>query len=465
MHIHFFGATRTTTGSMYLLEINGKRLLLECGLFQGRRDESIERNRTFPFNPRHLDAVVLSHAHIDHCGNLPNLCAKGYDGNIYCTFATRDLASIMLADSAAIQRDDAEFVSKKRARRGLPPVEPLYSAEDAEKAVRQFVAINYDRPFPVLDGVAVTFRDAGHILGSAQVVLDVRENGRSFRHLFSGDVGRGDDDILRDPEPVGDVDYLQVESTYGGREHAPKVNANAQVGQLVKQTLDRNGKVIIPSFSVGRTQQIVYTLHQLALAGQLPKVPVFVDSPLSVNATEIYRLHPECFNDSIYKFLREKENPFGMENLTYIRESAQSRKLNDLKDPAIIISASGMAEAGRIRHHLKNNIGDPKNLVLFVGYCAEHTLGAQILAHQNPVNIFGEPYEVRSQIASIDSFSGHADRNELRRYVEAMTGSFRKICVVHGEESQALAFAETLRSVKPKAEVIVPVYQQVVDEE
>src|SRR5215470_9494279 len=226
MRIHFFGATRTTTGSMYVFEINGQRLLLECGLFQGRRDESMERNRNFPFDPKQIDAMVLSHAHIDHCGNLPNLCRQGYEKNIYCTFATRDLASIMLEDSAQIQRDDAAFVSKKRARQGQPPVEPLYSVVDAEKAVRQFVAINYDRPFPVIDGVTVTFRDAGHILGSAQVVLDVREQGRSFRYLFSGDVGRGDDDILRDPDRVENVDYLQVESTYGGREHSSKNSAN-----------------------------------------------------------------------------------------------------------------------------------------------------------------------------------------------------------------------------------------------
>jgi metallo-beta-lactamase family protein len=463
MRIHFFGATRTTTGSMYLFEINGKRLLLECGLFQGHRDETMERNRRFPFDPKTVDAVVLSHAHIDHCGNLPNLCVQGFEGNIYCTFATRDLASIMLEDSAHIQVADSQFVSKKRAKHGLPPVEPLYRPADAEKAVRQFVGINYDRPFPVLDGVTVTFRDAGHILGSGQVVLDINENGRKFRYLFSGDVGRGGDDILRDPVPVENVDYLQVESTYGARVHEPKTDANAIVGKLVRDTLDRKGKVIIPSFAVGRTQQIVYTLHQLTLAGQMPRVPIYVDSPLSVSATEVFRLHPECFNETVYKFLREKENPFGMENLTYIREVSHSMKLNDLTDPCIIISASGMAEAGRIRHHLKNNIGDAKNLVLFVGYCAEHTLGAQILAHQSPVNIFGEPYPVRAQIASIDSFSGHADKNELRRYVEGISGNLKKICVIHGEESQALAFAETLRGMKPKAQVVVPEYQQVVE--
>ena len=463
MRVHFFGATRTTTGSLYLLELNGRRLLLECGLFQGRRGESIDRNRNFPFDPRHIDAVILSHAHIDHCGNLPNLCRQGFEGNIYCTFATRDLASIMLEDSAEIQRDDAAFVSKKRAKQGLPPVEPLYSATDADKAVRQFICINYDRPIPVADGITVIFRDAGHILGAAQVILDIAENGRRFRYLFSGDIGRGKDDILRDPQPVEDVDYLQIESTYGSREHSPKTNANDQVGQLVRAALDRQGKVIIPSFSVGRTQQIVYTLHQLTLAGQLPRVPIFVDSPLSVNATEVYRLHPECFNESIYRFLREKENPFGMENLTYIREVAHSMKLNDLKDAAIIISASGMAEAGRIRHHLANHIGNPINLVLFIGYCAEHTLGAQIMSGRNPVNIFGEPHEVRARIASLDSFSGHADKNELRRYVEALTGNIKKISVIHGEEQQALAFGETLRALKPQADVLVPEYQQVLE--
>jgi metallo-beta-lactamase family protein len=463
MRIHFLGATRTTTGSQYLMEVNGRKVLLECGLYQGHRDEAIERNRQFAFDPKSLDAVILSHAHIDHCGNLPNLCRQGFTGNIYCTFATRDLASIMLEDSAEIQRADAEFVSRKRAKQGLPPVEPLYSAVDAEKAIRQFVTLNYDRPIPVTDGVTVTFRDAGHILGSAQVVLDIREGAKKFRYLFSGDVGRGNDDILRDPQPVEGVDFLQIESTYGGRDHSPKPDATKLMGQLVRETLERKGKVIIPAFSVGRTQQAVYTLNQLTLEDAIPDCPIYVDSPLSVNATEVYRLHPECFNESIYKFLRETRNPFGMENLTYIREVAHSMKLNDLKDPAIIISASGMAEAGRIRHHLKNHIGNPDNLILFIGYCAEHTLGWQILQKKSPVNIFGEPHEVRAKIASVDAFSGHADRNELKRYVEMTSGNIRKITVIHGEESQALAFAETLKGMKPRAEVIVPEYRQVVE--
>jgi len=463
MRVHYLGATRTTTGSQYLVEVNGARLLLECGLFQGRRGESMERNRSFSFDPATIDAVILSHAHIDHCGNLPNLCRKGFRGNIYSTFATRDLAAVLLADSAEIQRSDAEFLSQRRAKEGLPPVEPLYSAQDAELAVRHFVGINYHRPMPVAEGVSLTFADAGHILGSAQVVLDVRERSGRFRFVFSGDIGRPDQEILRDPEPVEDVDFLQVESTYGAREHHDAVSQRDELLRLVGAALKRGGKVIIPAFAVGRTQQLVYVLNQLHASNALPRVPIFVDSPLSVNATEVFRLHPECFDDETTRFLREQRNPFGMENLTYIREVAHSKKLNELKEPAIIISASGMAEAGRIRHHLSNHVGDPRNLVLFVGYCAEHTLGAQILSGRSPVNILGKPHAVRAQVAAIDSFSGHAGRSELAAYVRSLGGSPRRITVIHGDEDQSLAFAELLRGLHPSADVIVPVPNQVVE--
>lgn len=463
MHVHYLGATRTTTGSMYLVEVNGSRILLECGLYQGRRDDAIERNRRFPFDPAKLDAVVLSHAHIDHCGNLPNLCRNGFRGNIYSTFATRDLAAVMLADSAEIQRADAEFVSRKRQKNGLPPVDPLYSPQDAELAIRQFVGLNYHRPIPIAEGVTLTFVDAGHILGSAQVVLDVKEGSQKFRFLFSGDIGRPHQEILRDAEAVDNVDFLQIESTYGAREHGDATNSREELCRLMGAALRRGGKVIIPAFSVGRTQQLVYVLNQLADTDCLPRVPIFVDSPLSVNATEVFRLHPECFDDETLKFLREQRNPFGMENLTYIREAAHSRRLNDLQEPAVIISASGMAEAGRIRHHLANHIGDPKCLILFVGYCAAHTLGAQILARRSPVNIFGQPFEVRAEVASIDAFSGHADRLELSAYVNSMTGNIRKITVIHGEEEQSMKFAETLRSLRPGAEVLVPELGQKVE--
>jgi len=463
MKVHFLGATRTTTGSLYLLEVNGKRLLLECGLFQGHREETTQRNSCFPFDPRQIDAIVLSHAHIDHAGNLPNLVKQGYDGPIHCTDPTRDLCGVMLIDSAHIQEQDALFVSKWRAKKHQPPVEPLYRVPDAEKAVKQLAGHPYDQAFSPVDGVAVTFKDAGHILGSAQVVLDVQDRGRKFRWLFSGDVGRGADEILRDPVPVDNVDYLQIESTYGGREHAPRINTDETVCRLAGGALNQHGKVIIPAFSVGRTQQIVYVLKQITLNGCLPRVPIFVDSPLSTNATDIYRRHVECYNETIRKFLQENKDPFGMNNLTYIRDAGDSKKLNDRKEPLIIISASGMCEAGRIRHHLKNNIGDQKNLVLFIGYCAEGTLGDQIMKGKSPVNIFGDPYPVRAKVVSLDAYSGHADKNELKSYVENITGNIRKVFCIHGEESQCLAHAETLRQMKPKAEVLVPEYQQVVE--
>ncbi len=463
MKIHFLGASRTTTGSMYRLEVNGKNLLLECGLFQGHREETTQRNTTFPFDPRKIDAVVLSHAHIDHAGNLPNLASKGYDGPIHATEATRDLCAIMLIDSAHIQEQDAIFVSKWRAKKHLPPVEPLYHVVDAEKAVKQFVAHGYEKTFSPVEGVNVTFREAGHILGSAQVILDVSEKGRKFRWLFSGDVGRGSDELLRDPAPVENVDYLQIESTYGNREHAPRIDADAIVAKLVSETIAQRGKIIIPAFSVGRTQQIVYVLHELICAGKLPRLPIFVDSPLSAKASDIYTKHLDDLKPDLRATLCNQEGPFEMKNLTYVRDAEESKKLNDRHEPMVIISASGMCEAGRIRHHIKNNISDKKNLLLFIGYCAEGTLGSLLTHGKTPVNIFGDPCEVRAKVISLDTYSGHADKNELRSYVQKLTGNLRRIFCIHGEEESCLAHAETLRALKPKAEVLVPEYKQCVE--
>ncbi|HTY89103.1 MAG TPA: MBL fold metallo-hydrolase [Candidatus Acidoferrum sp.] len=463
MKVHFLGATRTTTGSMYLWEVNGKRLLLECGLFQGHREETTRRNCNFPFDPKRIDAVVLSHAHIDHAGNLPNLVKQGYGGPIHCTTATQDLCGIMLIDSAHIQEQDALFVSKWRAKKHLPPVEPLYRIADAEQAVKQLVGHDYETAFCPVDNVNITFRDGGHILGSAQVILDVQENGERFRWLFSGDVGRGADELLRDPIPVENVDYLQIESTYGNREHAVRTDADATVGRLVGETLAQRGKVIIPAFSVGRTQQIVYVLHGLTCAGKLPRVPIFVDSPLSTKASDVYERHRESLRPDLSAAMCDSSSPFDMGNLIYISEAGESKQLNDRHEPMIIISASGMAEAGRIRHHLANNIEDKKNLILFIGYCAEGTLGSQITAGKTPVNIFGEPHPVRAQVVSMDTYSGHADKHELKRYVEQMSGSFKKIFCIHGEEDSCRAHAETLHAMKPKAQVLVPEYQQVVE--
>ena len=461
MTLQFLGAARTTTGSMYLLTVNGKKILLECGLYQGKRAESIERNLHFPFDPASLDGAILSHAHIDHCGNFPNLYKQGFRANIFCTHATQDLASILLQDSAHIQESDAEYVSKIRARNHEAAVNPLYTREDAEKVVRQFVAIGYDRPIIITEGVTLQFIDAGHILGSAQVVLDIREGTKQFRYLFTGDVGRGGDPILRDPQGAQDVDYLHIESTYGNRLHQSKGgDADEQVGEIVQKVFAHHGKVIVPAFAVGRTQQIVWAINKLLRKKSMQPVPVFVDSPLAVNATEVYRLHPECFNSEIYQYLMSEGSPFEAPNVTYVRDVAQSRKINSLKGPMMIISASGMAEAGRILHHLKNNIGDPNNLILFMGYCAEHTLGAKIKNGQSPVNIFGEPHEVRAQIASMDSLSGHADKNELVQHLGRVKGNLKKIFVTHGEEEQALPFAETLRALRPGSEVLVPVKGQ-----
>lgn len=461
MTIQFLGAARTTTGSMYLLTINGKKILMECGLYQGRRSESIEQNLHFPFDPASLDVAILSHAHIDHAGNFPNLYKQGFRGNVFCTHATQDLAAILLQDSAHIHESDAEYVSKVRARHHEPPVSPLYTREDAELVVRQFVAIGYDRPIVISDGVTLHFRDAGHILGSAQVVLDIQEGERKFRYLFTGDVGRGGDPILRDPQGVEDVDYLHIESTYGNRVHdSVPSQADIKVAEVVKGIFKHKGKVIIPSFAVGRTQQIVWAINKLLKNKEIASVPVFVDSPLAVNATEVYRLHPECFNPEIYEYLMSEGNPFEAANVSYIRDISQSKKLNAVKGPLMIISASGMAEAGRILHHLKNNIGNPNNLILFMGYCAEYTLGAKIRSGQSPVNIFGEPYEVKAQVASLDSLSGHADKNELIAHVGRVKGSIKKIFVTHGEEEQALAFAETLKKLRPKVQVVVPVKGQ-----
>ena len=445
MKLTFCGAAGTTTGSQHLLEVNGKRILLDCGLYQGSRNHAYEVNCCFPhFDPKSIDAVILSHAHIDHSGNLPNLARHGFTGNIHTTHATRDLCQIMLADSARIQESDIQWLNKHRRREGLQDVTPLYSEQDAEHCLRQFVTIAYDRPMQVCDGVTVTFIDAGHILGSAQVLLDIddKADGKKKRFLFSGDVGRGHNEVLRDPVAVKDVDFLLMESTYGGREHDAPPGVGDHFGEVIRQAVRRGGKILIPAFAVERTQQILFLLHELLERGEIPHIPVFVDSPLAVSATEIYRLHPDAFNDEVYKSLFEKENPFGFENLTLVRSSIASRGLNDLPGVAIIISASGMCEAGRILHHLKNNIADPKTTILFVGFCAENTLGRRICDGEKEVPILGGRYTVRAKIESIDSFSGHADHSELLDYFDRTTGPKNRVWLVHGEPKSA----ETLRA-------------------
>jgi metallo-beta-lactamase family protein len=423
---------------------------LDCGLYQGRRKDAHEVNCCFPhFDPKSIDHVVLSHAHIDHSGNLPNLTSKGFEGNIYATFGTRDLCAIMLGDSARIQQSDAEWMNKHRKREGKSLIEPLYSPIDAELCLRQFVNIGYNRKMMIAKGVEMTFIDAGHILGSAQIILDIEDeaDGKKKRLLFSGDVGRGGNDLLRDPVASEDVDYVLMESTYGGREHELGTGADDRVAEILTRALKKGGKVIIPSFAVERTQQLLYVLHQLFKSGAVPETPVYVDSPLAVNATEIFRLHKECFNEEVYEVLFERDNPFGFEGLTLIRSVAKSKALNDDRSQSIVISASGMCEAGRILHHLKNNIEDPKNTILFVGYCAENTLGYRIREKHEKVKIFGKEYKLRANVEIMDSFSGHADHSELLDYFKAIKGSKKKVWLVHGETTRSEALCEALKEV------------------
>ncbi len=450
MKLKFCGAAGTTTGSQHLLEINGKRILLDCGLYQGSRKDAYDINCCFPlFDPKSIDAVILSHAHIDHSGNLPNLTKRGFTGNIYTTHATRDLCQIMLGDSARIQEGDIDWVNKHREREGLQPVEPLYNEQDAEHCLRQFVTVSYDRPMPVIDGVSVTFVDAGHILGSAQVLLEIHDkaDGKKKRFLFSGDVGRGGNEVLRDPVAVPDVDFLLMESTYGGREHEAPPGYGARFGEIIRDAIKRGGKILIPAFAVERTQQILFVLHELFERNEIPHIPVYVDSPLAVSATEIYRLHPDAFNDEVYEALFHKQNPFGFEDLTLVRSVNGSKALNEIEGVAIIISASGMCEAGRILHHLKNNIGDSKATVLFVGYCAENTLGRRIRDGQREVPIFGRQYKVRAKIEIIDSFSGHADHSELLDYFNRTGGPKSRVWLVHGEPDSAAHLRDALEPI------------------
>lgn len=442
MKIHFWGAVRTVTGSMHLLEVNGARILLECGLFQGHRQEAFERNRHLPFDARQVDAMVLSHAHIDHSGNIPNLVRSGYDGPIYATHATRDLCSSMLRDSANIMESDAAYLNRKHGLRGAQAIEPIYTEEDATRSLRNFVGVGYERPLPIAPGVKLTFFDAGHILGSAFTALDVQEGGRNYRLMFTGDVGRMGLPILRDPQVVPNVDYLITESTYGGRTHESPEQAQEKARRIIVDTVERGGKVIIPAFAVGRTQELVYALHRLTLAGVIPEVPIYVDSPLAIDVTETFRLHPEYYDQEAMAFRREVRDPFGFERLHYTRWVEESKALNDLKGPAIIISASGMCEAGRILHHLKNNIESPRNTILFVGFQAENTLGRRILDGAETVSILGGTYKVRARVESINGYSAHADEPELLAYIGKLTPRrIRHAFVVHGDLEAAQSIA------------------------
>lgn len=444
MKITFWGAAKTVTGSQYVIDVGGKKLLLECGIRQGPREESEAANRNLPFAPAAIDAMVLSHAHLDHSGNIPSLVKNGFRGDICMTAATRDLAALILRDSARIQEADVAFVNKKRGRNGKPAKEPLYTTEDAERALGQFVGYPYERAFSPLPGVSCTLHDAGHILGSAMVDLTLTEGGRSVRFWFTGDLGRKGLPILRDPVQGTRADYLLTESTYGDRVHGDIGGTSAKLERIIKKVIARKGKVIIPAFSVGRTQEIVYELHQMFDAGKLPAVPIFVDSPLSINVTAVFRMHEECWDDEYRRRFQADGDPLGFGRLTYIGSAEESKKLNDFNRPCVIISASGMCEGGRVLHHLRNSVGDPRNLVLIVGFQAMGTLGRRLVEKQSPVRIFGEPHEVRAEVEVLNGFSAHADHDELMAYVKGFSGGAGKVLLVHGEAAQTAALAESV---------------------
>ena len=447
MKLTFWGAAQTVTGSLHMLEFAGRRIFLDCGLFQGRRAEARRRNRDFPADPESVDAVLLSHAHIDHSGLLPRLYKQGFKGRVFATDATRDLCASMLPDSAHIQEKDAEWVNRREKRRGGDKIVPLYTGDDAAGVLELFESVEYDRPFQPFPGLEVVYRDAGHILGSATMVLTIQEQGRTVTLGFTGDVGRAGRPILRDPQPMDDCDYLISESTYGGEVHDPPEKAKERLAEVVGATARRGGKVIIPAFAVGRTQEIVYRLDQLTNEGRLPPIPVFVDSPLAVNVTDVFRRHPECYDADLRAYMQDDPDPFGFARLAYIRDVEDSMRLNGSRLPMVIISASGMAEAGRILHHLRNNVEDPKNTVLMVGYCAPHTLGRRLIERQREVKIFGRPHTLRAEVEVMNSYSAHADGPEMVRFVAHLDPDrLKKVFLVHGDPDRQIALAEGLEA-------------------
>lgn len=466
MKITFHGAARTVTGSQHHVEINGHHLILDCGLFQGKRKEAFELNRSGFCEGSLIDAVILSHAHIDHSGNIPCLVRNGFRGDIYATSATRDLCAVMLKDSGSIQERDIEYVNRKRARQGKQPFEPLYTQRDAVQALEYFVGLSYHHPREILPGVTLTFHDAGHMLGSAHVVLDCKDQvtGESRRLVFSGDIGRPSLPIIRDPQPIVEgADILLIESTYGNRLHPSETEIDNELKRIVNEAWQRRGSIIIPAFAVGRTQQIILSLNTLYQAGEIPAMPVFVDSPLAINATEIFRLHPEVFDEETLAFMEQGNNPFRFDSLRYTRTVEESKMASAFTDPAIIISASGMMENGRILHHLKGRIGDPRNTILVTGWQAPYTLGRQLVNGEKEVKIFGEEYQVRANIEVITGLSGHADRNELLAWAGAMKKKPSRTFVVHGEFEVATDFASALSSELGFSNVIVPEMHQAFD--
>ena len=443
MNISFHGAAQTVTGSKHLIETaKGKKVLLDCGLFQNKASDNDTLNRNLGFIPAEIDYMILSHAHMDHSGLIPFLVKSGYTGPIYCTAATLDLCKIMLADSSHIQENDISYVNKRRKKHGQTLLEPLYELEDVNFCIKQFETVKLDEWNKIDDAIRFMLTDAGHILGSTCVNLEFNEPDGLKKIFFSGDVGRYTDIILREPQVFPQADVIICESTYGDRLHETSEDAESRLLKVVLATcVDRKGKLIIPAFSLGRTQEVVYALDRLNTKGLMPKVPVYIDSPLAVNATAIMRKHTESFNAAIKEYMKKDSDPFGYDQVHYITEVEESKALNNRPEPCIIISASGMMEAGRIKHHLKNNISDEKNTILIVGYVPTGSLGGKLIEGFKEVNIFGKPYQVNAHIEVIDSYSAHADYNELLRFLSCQNAALvKQFFIVHGEPQAQTAF-------------------------
>jgi len=450
MKIKFIGAAREVTGSKHLITLdNGKKILLDCGMFQGKGMETDSSNRNLGFDPKEIDHIILTHAHIDHSGLIPYVYKLGFRGSVICTNATRDLCAIMLADSGHIQELDVKWFNKKRAKHGLEPVEPIYTSEDAKQCMELFIGTAYDRKFYIDDNIKVRFTNNGHLLGAGTASLEITENGQTKIIAYTGDIGRPVSRLLKTPEVFRQCDYLITESTYGNRLHKQFSHAEEDLLRVVNDTCVRKqGKLIIPSFAIGRTQDIVFSLNKFYNAGLLPKIQIYVDSPLAVNATTIFRVHHECFNEEVMKVIETDDDPFGFNSLHYITSTNDSKKLNTFKKPCVIISASGMMEAGRIKHHLANNISNPKNTILVVGYCAPMTLGARLVNGEKIVSIFGDKYQVNAEIARIEAFSGHGDYSEMLSFLSCQDkSSIKKVFLVHGDyEAQTFYKDEMIKA-------------------
>ncbi|MDD5618333.1 MAG: MBL fold metallo-hydrolase [Candidatus Omnitrophica bacterium] len=437
--IKFLGGVKTVTGSSHLISTRFSNLLLDCGLFYGHRDEFYERNSTFNYNPHKLNAVLLSHAHIDHCGNIPNLLKKGLSCKIYTTNATKDLCSLMLADSGKVQEEDTRYVNKINRRLGKLPRKPLYTEKEGRRSLGKFRGLSYRQKFQVTKDITATFYDSSHILGSAIVVLDIRLNGSSntMRIGYAVDLGRKGLPLLNEPTIIEGMDYLILESTYGGRTHSPMAEAKIKLKDAINRTVERKGKIIIPSFALERAQEVIYFLNELIKEKEIPAIPIYVDSPLATNITEVFRTHYGYLNEEARVAMKSKKGgPFDFVNLNYVYDRNESKSLNNDKRPMIIIAGSGMCEAGRVLHHLKNNISESKNTVIIVGYMAQNTLGRKIADRQRYVNIYGVEYELNAEVVIINALSGHADKNELLEYTKACM-PIKKVFIVHGEEEQS----------------------------